>query len=128
MTGLNADRDLNPYNTDITQNCHHRFGAVGQQVSIAALQETYLAGAGSIKEKHYTYLWLGKASEESPIYGTAYDVSNNLLSILHTPYTVNDRISGLKLNSQQGGIRIIHDAMTQTRTEKICGVPSIRQP
>ena len=33
-------------------------------VDIAALQETHLAGSGSLKEKDYTFFWHGKAEDE----------------------------------------------------------------
>ena len=46
--------------------------------------------------------------KEPSIYDTAFAVLNNLLSTTQTPYAPNDRISVLKLNSQQGGIRIIN--------------------
>ena len=35
------------------------------KVDIAALQETRLAGQGSIKEKDFTFFWFGKSVEES---------------------------------------------------------------
>ena len=66
------------------------------------------AGAGSIKEEHYTFFWFGKSSEEPRIYGTAYAVLTNLLFTTQTPHAVNDRIFVLKLNLQYGRIRILN--------------------
>ena len=108
MIGMNTDRDLDPFNTDICKTAIIDLERSRQQVSITALQETRLAGAGSIKEGLYIFLWFGKAPKKPSIYDTAFAVLNNLLSTTQTPYAPNDRISVLKLNSQQGGIRIIN--------------------
>ena len=49
------------------------------KVDIAALQETRLAGQGSIKEKNFTFFWFGKSVEERKEYGVGFAVKNTLL-------------------------------------------------
>ena len=108
MIGMNSDRDLDSSNTDLRNTAIIDSELSRWKVSIAALQETRFAGAGSIKEEHYTFFWYGKALEKHRIYGNAFAVLNNLLSTTQTQYAVNDRRSALKLNSQQWGIIIIN--------------------
>ena len=46
-------------------------------VDIACLQETRLAGSGSIKEKHYTFYWQGKPEDGPRIHCVGFAVRNN---------------------------------------------------
>ena len=108
MNGMHTDGDVNTYNTDLRKSAIIDSELSWRQVSIAALQETRFTETDSIKKEHYTFLWFGKASVKPCINGTAFAVWNNLLSTTQTPYAVNDHISVQKLNSQQGGIRIIN--------------------
>ena len=49
-------------------------------IAIAGLQETRLAGFGSIKEKNYTFFWQGLHEEEKRLHGVGFAIRNNLLS------------------------------------------------
>ena len=48
-------------------------------VDIAALQETRLPGAGSLKERNYTFFWQGQEPHEHRLYGVGFAVRNSLL-------------------------------------------------
>ena len=108
MTGMNASGNLDPNNTDIRKTAVIDSELSKRQISIAALQETRLAGAGTIKESEYTFFWFGKAPEEPRIYGTGFAVLNCLTPSILTPYAVSDRISVLKMKTNQGDILIIN--------------------
>jgi len=67
-----------------------------QNVHIAALQETRLAGAGTIKERNFTFFWFGKPADEPRLYGTGFAVKNTIVNSIQTPFAVSDRISVMK--------------------------------
>ena len=108
MTGMNTTHDLDPYNTDIRKTAVIDTELSRRGIDIAALQETRLAGAGTVKEAHYTFFWFGKAPEEPRIYGTGFAVSNRMINSTQTPYALSDRISMMKLQTRQGNIRVIN--------------------
>ena len=47
-------------------------------VNIATLQETWLANAGTLKERDYTFFWQGKSSNEPREHGVGFAVKNSL--------------------------------------------------
>lgn len=51
-------------------------------VDIASLQETRLAGCGSLKEKQYTLFWQGRDEYEPREHGVGFAVSNKLLQMV----------------------------------------------
>ena len=51
-------------------------------VNIATLQETWLANAGTLKERDYTFFWQGKSSNEPREHGIGFAVKNSLLSMV----------------------------------------------
>ena len=51
-------------------------------VDIATLQETWLANAGTLKERDYTFFWQGKSSDEPREHGIGFAVKNSLLSMV----------------------------------------------
>ena len=51
-------------------------------VDIATLQETWLANAGTLKERDYTFFWQGKSSDEPREHGVGFAVKNSLLSMV----------------------------------------------
>jgi hypothetical protein len=108
MTGMLTDNDLDPENATIRKTATIDSELSRRGVDFAALQETRLAGTGTIKEAHYTFFWFGRPLEESRIYGTGFAISNRLLSSTQTPSGVNDRISVLKVNTKQGSIYIVN--------------------
>jgi hypothetical protein len=106
MTGMNTDDDLDNEN-DIRKTAVIDTELSMRNIHIAALQETRLADSGTIKEEHYTFFWFGRPADQARLYGTGFAVRNDLLSSIVTPTAVSDRISTLKLNTQQGSIKII---------------------
>ena len=52
------------------------------QVDIAALQETHLAGTGTLKEKDFTFFWQGKSAEDWREHGVWFAVRNTLLKMV----------------------------------------------
>ena len=108
MTGMNTSGNLDPNNTDIRKTAVIDSELSKRQISIAALQETRLAGAGTIKESEYTFFWFGKAPEEPRIYGTGFAVLNCLILSILTPYAVSDGISVLKMKQTEATSCIIN--------------------
>ena len=49
------------------------------QVDIIALQETRLPESGIIRERDYSFLWQGKAADETREHGVGFEIKNNLL-------------------------------------------------
>lgn len=107
MTGMPTDNDLDPETT-----CARKTAVIDTELSkrnvhIAALQETRLAGACTIKERNFTFFWFGKPADEPRLYGTGFAVKNTIVNSIQTPVAVSDRISVMKLNTRQGTIKII---------------------
>ncbi|XP_067930712.1 craniofacial development protein 2-like [Watersipora subatra] len=101
MTGMSTDKDLDPAITTIRKPATINSELSHHGVDIAALQETDLAGTGTIKEANYTFLCFGRPPEDSRIYGIGFAISNRLLCSSQTPSGVNDCISVLKVNTKQ---------------------------
>ena len=76
------------------------------KVDIAALQETRLAGQGSIKEKNFTFFWFGKSVEERKEYGVGFAVKNTLLQHVEVG-DGNERIATLRLHTKKGTATLI---------------------
>ena len=68
-------------------------------VDIAALQETRLAEAASLKEKDYTFFWQGKAKDEKREHGVGFAVKNSLLKMVEPPINGSERILTMRLNT-----------------------------
>ena len=101
------DNDLDPETASARKTAVIDTELTRRKVHIAALQETRLADAGTIKERNFTFFWFGRPAEEPRLYGTGFAVSNALLNSIQTPVAVSDRISVMKLNTRQGSIKII---------------------
>ena len=69
---------------------------------IAALQETRVAGSGSLKEKDYTFLWHSKGEFEPREHGAGFAIRNNLLQLEEPGSTISDRLMLMKLNTGEG--------------------------
>ena len=68
------------------------------KVDIAALQETRLAGQGTIKENSYTFFWHGKSIDESRERDVGFVVKNTLLQSVEVGSDGNERITTLRLH------------------------------
>ena len=64
-------------------------------VDIVTLQETRLAGSGSITEQHSTFFWTGRAEGAHRIHGVGFAVANKLLKdhLVDTPVRTSERIT-----------------------------------
>ena len=51
-------------------------------IDIVTLQETWLADAGTLKERDYTLFWQGNSSDEPREHGVGFAVKNSLLSMV----------------------------------------------
>lgn len=89
-----------------------------RNVNIAALQETRLTGAGSIKESNCTFYWFGMPDDKERIHGTGFfSVHNSIISSIQTPSAINERLSFLKLTTKQGTILVISAYAHTVRAE-----------
>ena len=59
-TGMTTDHDLTNENTDARKTAIIDTELSLRGIHIAALQETRLAGSGTIKEEHFTFYWFGR--------------------------------------------------------------------
>ena len=76
-------------------------------VDIAALQETRLAGQGSIKEKDYTFFWCGKSIDERREHGVGFAVKNSLLKVVELGEDGNERLLTLRLHTVNGTATLV---------------------
>ena len=77
------------------------------KVDIAALQETRLAGQGSIKENDYTFFWHGKSIDERREHGVGFAVKNTLLQSVEVGSDGNERITTLRLHTRKGTATLV---------------------
>lgn len=105
--GMSLNTELNSGNIQIRKTAVIDTELRRRNVHIAALQETRLPGAGTIREMNYTFFWFGKPENQARLYGTGFAVHNSMISSIQTPIAVNERISSLKLNTKQGIILVI---------------------
>ena len=101
MTGMNMSQDLEPNRAAVRKTAIIDRELYKRKIDTAALQETRLAGSGTIKEQFYTFFWFGKTPKEPRLNGTCFAVANRLLINRQTPFAVSDRISAIKLSTNQ---------------------------
>ena len=76
-------------------------------VDIATLQETWLANAGTLKERDYTFFWQGKSSDEPREHGVGFAVKNSLLSMVEPGSSSSEQLLNLHLNTTEGPVTLI---------------------
>ena len=76
-------------------------------VDIAVLQETRLAGFGSLQEKNYTIFWRGKGEDERRIHGVGFAVKTSLLPMIQPPTGGTERLLSVRVNTRTGPVNII---------------------
>ena len=76
-------------------------------LDVVGLQETRLAGAGSIREENYTFFWQGKSPEERREYGVGFAIINSLVKAIDTPVAKSERIHTVRVNTSSGKVHII---------------------
>ncbi|KAL8592312.1 hypothetical protein ACOMHN_036946 [Nucella lapillus] len=69
------------------------------QLDIVALQETRLAGSGTLKEKDYTFFWQGKSAEECREQRASFAVMNSSLKMVETGNKGCERQLTLRLHT-----------------------------
>jgi len=77
------------------------------QMDIIALQETRLAGNGSVKKKDFTMLWQGKPPEDTREHGVGFAVRKSLLGSVTPPIEGTERILSLQLQTSVGPVSLI---------------------
>ena len=80
----------------------HRLG-----IDIAALQEIRLPDSGSLREKHYTFLWQGKGVEESREYGVGFAIRSTLLPMVGHSTGGTEQILTLRLFTSVGFMNVV---------------------
>ncbi|XP_066021419.1 uncharacterized protein [Pocillopora verrucosa] len=99
LTGLSKDiRDINGARKTAVISRE----LVRLKVDIAALQETRIAGCGSLTEKEYTFFWQGRDEDEPRVRGVGFAVSNKLVQMVEPGSTKSERIMHIKLNTDLG--------------------------
>ena len=101
-TGINTENISDARKTAIINNELLRL-----KVDIAALQETRLAGQGSIKENDYTFFWHGKSVDERREHGVGFAVKNTLLQSVEVGSDGNERITTLRLHTKKGTATLV---------------------
>ena len=76
-------------------------------VDISTLQETWLANAGTLKERDYTFFWQGKSSNEPRENGVGFAVKNSLLSMVEPGSSGSKWLLNLCLNTTEGPVTLI---------------------
>ena len=76
-------------------------------VNIATLQETWLANAGTLKERDYKFFWQGKSSNEPREHGIGFAVKNSLLSMVEPGSGGSEQLLNLCLNTTEGSVTLI---------------------
>ncbi|XP_063595354.1 uncharacterized protein LOC134772317 [Penaeus indicus] len=76
-------------------------------MDIVALQETRLAGSGSVRERHFSFFWQGKPPDETWEHGVGFAVRNTLLGSIIPPTEGTERILPLQLHSSTGPVSLI---------------------
>lgn len=104
---MSPDMNLDDEDMDVRKTAVIDAELQTRKVQLAALQETRLSGAGSIREQNYTFFWFGRPRDQARQYGTGFAVHNSLVSSIQTPEALSERISSLKLSTAQGTILVI---------------------
>ena len=67
-------------------------------IDIAALSETRIPGNGQLKEKGYTYFWIGRPESETRSAGVGFAIKNSIAANLNQkPVGVNERLMTLRI-------------------------------
>ncbi len=76
-------------------------------MDITALQETRLAGSGTLKEKEFTFFWHGKSAEDRMEHGVGFAVRNTLLSMVEPGDKGCERLMTLRLHTADGPVTLV---------------------
>ena len=74
---------------------------------IGTLQETWLANAGTLKERDHTFFWQGKSSDEPTEHGVGFAVKNSLLSMVEPGSSGSKQLLNLCLNTTKGSVTLV---------------------
>ena len=102
-TGMDTDNTCDARKTAIINNELLRL-----KIDIAALQETRLAGQGSITEKDFTFFWHSKSVDERREHGVGFSVKNTLLQPVEVGFDGNERITTLRLQKKKGTTTLVN--------------------
>ena len=76
-------------------------------VDIAALQETCLAGSGSLKEKEYTFFWYSKGEDEPREHGVGFAIRNKLIQLVELGSPISERLMLMKFNTEEASTNLL---------------------
>ncbi|KAI8507087.1 hypothetical protein Bbelb_155260 [Branchiostoma belcheri] len=76
-------------------------------VDIATLQETRLADSGTLRESDCTFIWQGKASQETREHGVGFAIKNSLLNSTEPRENGTERILTLRLHTENGHLNLV---------------------
>ena len=109
-------------------------------VDIATPQETWLANAGTLKERDYTFFWQGKSSNEPREHGVGFAVKNSLLSMVEPGSSGSKWLLNLHLNTTEDPVTLVSvyapmlsatldakDEFYENLASTIRNIPSTRQ-
>ena len=91
-------------------------------VDIAALSETRFPGDGELKEKHYTFFWIGQPESDTRSAGVGFAIKNSIVPELQQkPVGVNERLMTLRipLSKTKYATFISAYAPTMTNTDEV---------
>ena len=75
------------------------------RIDVCCLQETRFSGQGQLREKDFTFYWLGEAKGIRRDAGVAISIANNIAKkLVCLPQTVSDKL--IKLRLSQSNTRI----------------------
>ena len=83
------------------------------QVDIIDLQKTRLPESGIIRERDYSFLWHGKAADETREHCVGFAIKNNLLGSVIPPSKETERLLKLQLQISAGLVSLISVHMRQ---------------
>lgn len=90
------------------------------EVDIVALQETRPADTGTLREKDYTFYWLGKGSDELRRQGVGFAVKNTLLGMVGPGSSSTARILTLRIRTAQCLVHLVSVATTPGAKGEFC--------
>lgn len=77
-------------------------------IDVAALQETRLPGAASLREKNYTFFWQGLRDDQPRWHGVGFAIKNSLLNCITTPVGKSERLMYVRLHAASGYVNLIN--------------------
>ena len=104
MTGLSTDLQTI---SDVQKTAIINSELLHLQIDIAALQETWLAESGCLRESDYTFFWQGKKKEDVHKHGVGFAVRNMLLNKVQLGSSATEHLLSLQPNTTDGPVNLL---------------------